>query len=144
MKRLLNCNVQYINDLWNPNTGFQWAEAAKKGLLKTDWLTWLGLVRAIPTQWLKTLKNNMQCELGEFTLTTRQVRPSNTPVNLDKIKTNQVYQQLISKKFENPTSQRTWQSFLTINCEDWGNCTNCTIPQFIRPRTIDTKLRWFQ
>jgi len=141
MRRLLNRNVRYINDLWNPNTGFKWEDALERGLSNTDWLTWLGLIRSLPAPWVRTLKNNLQCEIEVFS-PIRKIKVFEKLIVLDKVRTNQVYQKIISKKFEHPTAQRRWQAIFQLqsnNSLDWNK-----IYSLIYSTTIDTKLRWFQ
>ena len=35
----LNCNICYINDLCNRNTGFTWEDAEQKGISYKEWFT---------------------------------------------------------------------------------------------------------
>jgi len=98
----------------------------------------MGLIRAIPAQWKRALERNKQNNHEEYTLT-RQIRILDKSINIDKIKTKQVYNQLVRNFFVPPTSQSRWETTLSNNDTEWSK-----VYTFIHKMTIDVKLRWFQ
>jgi hypothetical protein len=139
MERLLSCNVRRVNDLWNPNTGFSWKAAVERGCSNMDWLIWMGIIRALPAPWVKTLKLNvgLQCEIED--ISTIRIQIDGNMFDLNKVKTNQIYQKLVIRKFEQPTAQRRWQRILNNSEIEWSEAYS-----LVYSTTIDTKLRWFQ
>lgn len=135
----LNCNICYVKDLWNPNTGFKWEDAKQKGLSDKEWFTWLGITRALPAPWRQVLKSNLHRYVDEITFQ-REIELSGKKCCLDKVKTKSIYENVISKKCEIPTSQQRWCRILHNNrCFDWNKAYS-----FVFATTRETKLKWFQ
>lgn len=121
------------------NTGFSWKAAVERGCSNRDWLTWMGIIRALPAPWVKTLKLNVgfQCEIED--ISTIRIQIDGNMFDLNKVKTNQIYQKLVTKKFEQPTAQHRWQKILNNSEINWSEAY-----LLVYSTTIDTKLRWFQ
>jgi len=138
MQRLVKKGILLVSDLWDPTTGFNWEWAKMKGLLEVDYMSWRGLISAIPAEWKRELKKNMHMP-SQVHAPQRQIEISGKKININKIKTKQIYDLFIDRKFTAPTSQRRWQQIFSDISIDWESAY-CLIYK----TTIDTKLRWFQ
>ena len=138
-KEFSNCNINKVENLYDRNYDLTWAYVKSKGLKDKDYIKWAGIISAIPSSWKALVKGNKN-GLKKDKDTKIYLDFMNKKLDLEKVKTNMIYQCLIDKKFRIPSSQQNIEK--RINQEnplDWTK-----IYSRIYLTSIDTYSRYFQ
>ena len=131
---LIDCQGNF--SLWHPL-------AEKFSLSAVDFLEWYGILKCIPREW-KNLVNDTSftpetIELEQLSLYQHCVYIKDTFTDILKVKTNQIYDSLVQKKFQPPTAKANLSQKFDISDQLWPK-----IYTLASKCTIETKTRVFQ
>jgi len=131
-------NINRLSDLCDTNGEFKWEVVKSRGLEEKDYLRWAGVIHAIPKEWKSKLKFQ---DVTEKNKPRRDncIQIERKNVEFEKLKTNQIYRQMVGKKFKPPSSQINIRKRIENKELDWEK-----IYGRIYSTTIDTYLRMFQ
>jgi len=137
-QHFLDCGVTLVSDLFDTNGAFvPFNTLTRRGLSSRYFLHWQGILSAIPLSWKHILRQGFErnnCTLKGFTI-------CNDGFDLDiNVMTSRcIYQNLVKRIFEPPTSQNKYTEEFEVNDNEWSNI-------YIMPfkSTYDVKIRIFQ
>ena len=132
--------INTINDLIDDERGFYtWNRLKEKyGLDKGLYIKYAGLLKALPANWRKFLKERRTASISNLSFSTN-VRFRQNSVQLDNLVAKNVYEILIQPIKRNPTAQRTMEALLQEPSIEWS-----LVYMLPRKVTIDTSTRIFQ
>ena len=138
-------DIETIFDLIDGQGNFSsWNHLAEKfNLSAVDFLEWYGILKCIPREW-KNLVNDTSftpemIELEQLSLYQHCVYIKDTFTDILKVKTNQIYDSLVQKKFQVPTAKTNLFQKFDISDQLWPK-----IYTLASKCTIETKTRVFQ
>ena len=132
--------INTINDLIDDERGFYtWNTLKEKYELdKGLYIKYVGLLKALPANWRKFLKERRTVSISNLSFSTN-VRLRQNSVQLDNLVAKIVYEILIQPIKRNPTAQRTMEALLQEPSIEWSLVY--TLPRKV---TIDTSTRILQ
>ena len=110
----------------------------KYELDKGLYIKYAGLLKALPANWRKFLKERRTASISNLSFSTN-VRLRQNSVQLDNLVAKDVYEILIQPIKRNPTAQRTMEALLQEPSTEWS-----LVYTLLRKVTIDTSTRIFQ
>ena len=132
--------INTINDLIDDKRGFYtWNRLKEKYELdKGLYVNYAGLLKALPANWRKFLKECRTASISNLSFST-DVQLRQNSVQLDNLAAKIVYEILIQPTKRNPTAQRTMEALLQKQNIEWS-----LVYMLPRKVTIDTSTRIFQ
>ncbi len=113
---LYRCGMNLVSDLYTDDGNIiQFESWLIRGVPKSSFLQWRSIVAAIPTQWKEFLKRGFKrehCVLSGFIM-------NEGDINFDNVTTKSIYQILIHRFLEPPTSQRKYGDEFDIDTDCW-------------------------
>ena len=132
--------INTINDLTDDERGFYtWNRLKEKYELDQGlYIKYAGLLKALPANWKKFLKERRTASISNLSFSTN-VRLRQNSVQLDNLAAKIVYEILIQPIKRNPTAQRTMEALLQEPNIEWS-----LVYMLPRKVTIETSTRIFQ
>jgi len=137
-KEFAKLQINKIIDLADKQGNFNWGSMQQKGVEDKYYLKWAGIVHSIPREWKICIKQNQNL-IEKITRYGQNILMRHSKLDIMKISSKSIYNELIEEKFSTPTAQANLSKRIPDVNIDWEKVYNR-----IYTTTIDTYLRMFQ